>query len=129
MAPEQARGMNEVDARSDIYSLGAVAYTLLTGRPPFEGQSPVELMIAHARDPVTPPSSIHEDVPADLELVILRCLAKKPEDRFQDVERLEEALGECEVADRWTQSDAIQWWHQHTPASDGQREMGMAAIV
>src|SRR5690606_26519952 len=74
MSPEQARGSNDVDARSDIYSLGAVAYTLLTGRPPFERTNPLEVIIAHARDEVAPPSKLQPDVPADLEAVILRCL-------------------------------------------------------
>src|SRR6516162_943994 len=82
MSPEQARGQDDLDARSDIYSLGAVAYTLLTGRPPFESTNPFEVMIAHVRDDVVPPSELRADVPADLEQVILRCLAKTPEDRF-----------------------------------------------
>src|SRR5205807_384146 len=110
MSPEQARGLGDVDARSDIYSLGAVAYALLTGRPPFERTSPLEVMIAHARDEAVPPSQLHADVPADLEAVIVRCLAKRPEDRFQDAESLEQALAECAVADEWTQSDAARWW-------------------
>ena len=53
---------------------------MLTGRPPFEGTNPTELMIAHARDPVVPPSRHRADIPADLEAVVVRCLAKKPED-------------------------------------------------
>lgn len=56
MAPEQALGSTEPDARSDIYALGGVAYFLLTGRPPFEGSKPLKVVIAHAHDPVTPPS-------------------------------------------------------------------------
>jgi serine/threonine-protein kinase len=127
MSPEQARGLSDVDARSDIYSLGAVAYALLTGRPPFDGTNPMEIMIAHVRDEVAPPSQHQADVPADLERVILRCLAKNPEDRFQDVESLEQALAECAAADRWSQSDAARWWHEndHTPLTP--REVRMAA--
>jgi hypothetical protein len=113
MSPEQARGLGDVDARTDIYSLGAVAYTLLCGRPPFERTSPLEVMIAHARDDVVPPSQLLASLPADLERVILRCLAKKPEDRFQDTDSLEQALGECAAADQWTQAHAARWWQEN----------------
>jgi eukaryotic-like serine/threonine-protein kinase len=112
MSPEQARGHHDVDARSDIYSLGAVGYALLTGRPPFEGTNPMEVMIAHVHDAVVRPSRHQADVPADLERVILRCLAKRAEDRFQDVECLEQALAQCAAADMWTQSHAARWWHE-----------------
>ena len=86
MSPEQATGGRELDERSDIYSLGAVAYYLLTGRPPFEGEGGIEVLIAHARDPVVPPSRVRADVPEDLERVVLRCLAKDPAERFPDAE-------------------------------------------
>ena len=69
MSPEQARGLDNLDARSDIYSVGALAYALLTGRPPFDGTNPMEVMIAHVRDEVVPPSKHQADVPADLERV------------------------------------------------------------
>ena len=91
MSPEQATG-GDLDGRSDIYSLGAVAYFLLTGRPPFEGEDGIRLMIAHARDPVVPPSLLHVNVPRDLERVVLRCLSKEPANRFPDAESLESAL-------------------------------------
>jgi serine/threonine protein kinase len=116
MSPEQARGGDDLDARSDIYSLGAVAYAMITGRPPFERRNSLEVMIAHARDDAAPPSQLQADVPADLERVILRCLAKRPEDRFQDTESLERALAECAAADQWTQSHAARWWKERPGA-------------
>jgi eukaryotic-like serine/threonine-protein kinase len=125
MAPEQARGV-EVDARSDIYSLGAVAYALLCGRPPFERTTPMEVILAHAHDDVVPPSQLRAGVPADLERVVLRCLAKQPEDRFQDAASLEQALAECAAADRWSQSRAAQWWHEHGEARETSRAEGTA---
>ena len=101
MSPEQARGGHELDERSDIYSLGAVAYYLITGRPPFDSPATLEVLIAHARDPVVPPSQHRPETPADLERVVLRCLAKDPKARFPDVGWLERALGACDCAADW----------------------------
>ena len=106
MSPEQATGGRELDERSDIYSLGAVAYYLLTGRPPFDAGGGLGVMIAHARDPVVPPSRVQAGIPEDLERVVLRCLAKDPADRFPDAESLERALGECACAGDWDQDRA-----------------------
>ena len=78
MAPEQAMGDRSLDARADIYALGAMMYYALTGQPPFTGPTGFAIMMAQARDPVVPPSRIRPDVPADLERVVLRCLAKRP---------------------------------------------------
>jgi serine/threonine-protein kinase len=125
MSPEQARGSGDVDARSDIYSLGAVAYTLLTARPPFDRTNPLDVIIAHATDEVIPPSKLQPDVPADLEGVILRCLAKRPDDRFQDAESLEQALSECAAAGQWAQSDAARWWREHDQPTTATREMNV----
>ena len=110
MSPEQARGGRELDERSDIYSLGAVAYYLLTGRPPFDGEGGIAVMIAHARDPVVPPSRVRAGIPEDLERVVLRCLAKDPAERFPDAESLERALGECDCAGEWDLMHAARWW-------------------
>ncbi|NQU19729.1 MAG: serine/threonine protein kinase [Candidatus Nealsonbacteria bacterium] len=110
MSPEQAADYDAVDARSDVYSLGAVAYYLLTGRPPFSGRNAMALVRAHCRDAVVPPSSFRPDVPADLQRVVLRCLEKDPDDRFPDVESLERALAECEAADGWSEQQAADWW-------------------
>ena len=110
MSPEQATSETDPDARSDIYSLGAVAYFLLTGQPPFQGTNPIRLMIAHARDEVVPASQLVANVPQDLEDVILRCLAKKPIERFKDVCDLQQALARCRCADLWTEQRAADWW-------------------
>jgi serine/threonine-protein kinase len=127
MSPEQARGLGDVDARSDIYSLGAVAYALLTGRSPFERTSPLDVMIAHARDEVEPPSAFRFDVPVDLERVILRCLAKDPDERYQDADRLAQALSACVAADAWTQDDAARWWQEHADATAQPQEMSLVS--
>ena len=110
MSPEQARGGRELEERSDIYSLGAVAYYLLTGRPPFDEGDGKEVMIAHARDPVIPPSQLQAGIPEDLEHVVLRCLAKDPSSRFPDADHLDQALGECACATEWDLSRAARWW-------------------
>ena len=117
MSPEQATADGAVDPRSDIYSLGAVAYDLLTGAPPFNGRSMVEVLIAHARDPVVPPSLRNPDVPRDLGAVVLRCLEKKPENRFQDVAAVEAALAACECASQWNAARAGAWWRQQAQPS------------
>lgn len=116
MAPEQAVGDRPVDARSDLYALGAVGYFLLTGRPPFEGQSAVAVMVAHARDPITPPTALRPDIPADLEGVLLRCLSKDPADRYPDAESLELALDGCAAAADWDARTAARWWRDRESA-------------
>jgi eukaryotic-like serine/threonine-protein kinase len=112
MSPEQALGERQADARSDIYSLGAVAYFLLTGRPPFESNNALQVMIAHARDPVAPPSKLRDEVPDDLERVVLRCLAKDPAARYQSVVELARDLAAVSDADSWTQERAQTWWRE-----------------
>jgi serine/threonine-protein kinase len=113
MSPEQAGGQDELDARSDIYSLGAVAYFLLTGQPPFAGRSAVKILAAHLYESPASLMTQRPDVPPALEAVIARCLGKKPADRFPDVRTLEAALAACDPVARWTEQDATEWWRQH----------------
>jgi tRNA A-37 threonylcarbamoyl transferase component Bud32 len=112
ISPEQALGERKLDARSDIYSLGAVAYFLLTGRPPFDEGSAIAAIIAHARDQASPPSQFRADLPADLERVVMRCLAKPRTDRYPDAESLELALAECACAGKWDKAQARRWWRE-----------------
>lgn len=110
MSPEQAKGNNDVDGRSDIYALGAVMYFALSGRPPFEHQNPMEMMIAHASEKPVPIQEIAPEVPADLAAIVMRCLAKSSADRYEDTAALYEALGACGCANDWDQTHAEQWW-------------------
>jgi serine/threonine-protein kinase len=118
MSPEQATGDSEPDARSDIYSLGAVAYYLVTGKPPHDGENPIKVMLSHARDEVTPPSQLRLDTPHDLEQIVLKALAKRPQDRYQDIASFRAALAQCEAADRWTRDDASRWWQTNGQTSE-----------
>jgi serine/threonine-protein kinase len=128
MSPEQAAGREDVDGRTDIYSLGAVAYFLLTGQPPFVRQTAVQTLAAHLGEPVVAPDRLRPEVPADLQAVMLRCLEKEPARRFQEAESLEKALGQCGCAGRWTQQQAAAWWRAAT-ASPRQKTQAPAERV
>jgi eukaryotic-like serine/threonine-protein kinase len=117
MSPEQTAGL-KLDARSDIYSLGAVGYYLLTGRPPFDGNSVWSVMVSHARDVVTPPSCWNPSIPRDLERVILRCLEKEPGMRYRSPRELAEALTACADAGAWSYETAGEWWYEHAAEID-----------
>jgi serine/threonine-protein kinase len=110
MSPEQAAGKAELDRRSDLYSLGCVAYFLLTGQPPFLRKTAVQILAAHLSEPVVPPEQLRRDLSADLQSVVLRCLEKEPGRRFEDAESLEQALGQCACATQWTRDQAAAWW-------------------
>src|SRR6478672_6150161 len=91
LSPEQARG-GEVDPRSDLYSLGVVLYELLTGKTPFEGETPVEIAMKHLSNAPQPPSKLRPDIPRELDMVVLRALAKNPDDRYQSADEMEADL-------------------------------------
>ncbi|MGX9788748.1 Stk1 family PASTA domain-containing Ser/Thr kinase [Mycobacterium sp. MMS18-G62] len=82
LSPEQARG-EKVDARSDVYSLGCVLYEILTGEPPFVGDSPVAVAYQHVREDPVPPSQRHNGISPELDAVVLKALAKNPDNRYQ----------------------------------------------
>ncbi len=97
MPPEQASDAAHVDQRADIYSLGCTFYDLLTGHPPFSGKTAIEVITKHAREAVTPPDRLAKHVPAMLSTVVMKMMAKRPEDRYQNmgavITAIEEYLG------------------------------------
>ncbi len=93
MSPEQCRGAGQVDPRSDIYSLGCVLVTLLTGRPPFEAEGAGELIAMHLREMPMPPSLRVPSIPASVDALVMRCLAKDPNARYASANDLAAAIG------------------------------------
>src|SRR5947209_13887743 len=91
LSPEQARGA-PVDPRSDLYSLGVVVYEMLTGKVPFTGDTPVEIAMKHLSQVPKPPSEIRPEVPHDLDAVVMRALAKDPEQRYGSAEEMDADL-------------------------------------
>jgi serine/threonine protein kinase len=92
MSPEQCRGTREVDHRSDVYSMGVILFEMVCGRPPFYSQGFGELVNLHLNAPPPPPRTIKPDVPEAVEAIILRALAKAPEQRFASMEELQQAI-------------------------------------
>ena len=95
ISPEQVKGVVEVDARSDLYSLGIVFYEMLCGRPPFDSQSQFELMAAQVNQTPRPPSASNPAVPQALDAVVLKSLAKDPAQRYQEAEEFDRAITEA----------------------------------
>jgi eukaryotic-like serine/threonine-protein kinase len=117
MSPEHALGGGQVDGRSDIYSLGCVAYWLLTGSLVFKGVTPMETIVMHVhREPEPPSRRTGRPIPADLERIVLDCLAKDPARRPQTADELAMRLASVRLADDWTPLRAKEWWDDHRPA-------------
>jgi serine/threonine-protein kinase len=107
----------KLDARSDIYGIGCLAFLLLTGRPPFGDRPAMAAVAAHQHEPPVPPSAGRAGPSPELDAVVLRCLAKAREDRFPDVASLDRALAACPEAGSWTEADAAAWWTRHAPVT------------
>jgi hypothetical protein len=116
MSPEQVTG-EEIDHRTDLYSLGAVAYYLLTGACPFDGDNVLAVMYARVREPVRPPGELRPELPSDLEQIVVRCLARDRAERFVDARQLEQALSRCACAADWGDQQAAAWWEGQADSS------------
>jgi len=119
-APELATGSVETaDPQSDIYSLGCVAYWLLTGGHVFKAETPVEMLIKHARDAPYPPSGVTElEIPPELDAIVMDCLAKAPDARPVSMDDLATRLAELDPIGRWTRVEALEWWDRHRPVDE-----------
>jgi eukaryotic-like serine/threonine-protein kinase len=116
MAPEVALGRRDVDGRADIYSLGCVAYYMLTGEPVFSADTPVATAIAHVQNAPVPPSLRSEfRIPPALDAVIMDCLAKDPAARPASPALVSERLAAIALPDAWTDESAHRWWDRHKP--------------
>jgi serine/threonine protein kinase len=111
MAPESVDDPASVGPEADVYATGILAYALLTGSTPFEGCDLGQIIRAHRLVPPLPPSARRgEDMPRDLERVVLTCLAKRAGDRYADGAALLEALDACGPIKSWSAEQAERWW-------------------
>jgi tRNA A-37 threonylcarbamoyl transferase component Bud32 len=110
MSPEQAQDGDQVDPRTDIYSLGAVAYYLLTGQTVFPRKTAMQVVVAHAHEP---PPNLPPAIPPGLNRLVQRCLEKRPSQRFASVAEVDAALAAVQLDLPWTESQAAAWWAEH----------------
>jgi eukaryotic-like serine/threonine-protein kinase len=111
LAPETITEPSAIDHRVDLYALGAVGYCLLTGAPPFQGRSTVEICGHHLHTvPVSPSERIGEALSPALDALLLRCLAKRREDRPRSARELRDALRQCALSCPWSSDDARDFW-------------------
>jgi eukaryotic-like serine/threonine-protein kinase len=119
-APEAISSPDRVEARSDLYSLGAVGYYLVTGQTLFEAGNVVELCAHHLHTTPTEPSvRLGRAIDSGLEALLMQCLAKTPAERPTGALALEEALGATAAAGQWTTEDGRRWWGDHGAALRG----------
>lgn len=116
MSPEQASG-GVLDGRSDLFSLGSVAYYLLTGREAFHRENPMKTLMAVVSESPTPAQELNPFVPDDLTAILARCLQKDPGQRFQSAVELDHALAACGCASGWTEERSGEWWAKHPTAA------------
>ncbi len=122
MAPEMIVDPESVGAPADLYALGCVAFWLLSGQLVFESDSTVQMLADHIHSEPRRLSKLVPGVPAELEALVMECLAKTPEDRPASAAALAERLESCELANAWTQTRAQQWWKELDPNSSQARD-------
>jgi tRNA A-37 threonylcarbamoyl transferase component Bud32 len=119
MSPEAVEKPETVDSRSDLYSLGAVGYWLLTGKTLFDSDVVEDLLVRQVKESPPPPSQrLGKPLSPDLADLLMHCLAKQPEQRPRSAEALDQALTGCVSAGTWTPQDAEQWWQANAAAME-----------
>jgi serine/threonine protein kinase len=113
ISPEQARGETNLDYRGDLYSLAVIAYVLAVGHFPFNGDHALAILNQHITEPVPPPSKVNPEVPKGLDMVLLKGLAKRPEDRYPSADTFIEALARA-LSDNLPRSTLIDVWSDHS---------------
>jgi eukaryotic-like serine/threonine-protein kinase len=137
LAPEGVERPEGLDARSDLYAVGAIGYFLLTGKPLFEFKNLRDVLMHQVKTmPLKPSDRRGEPIDPDLEEIIMQCLAKEPERRPQSALVPEEALANCESAGNWRTKDAADWWDKNastardeSPASAGGETQAFANVI
>jgi serine/threonine-protein kinase len=133
MAPEAILTPDRIDGRVDLYALGCVAYSLLSGQDVFQGPSIPAMLVAHAQQPPTPLAQrASQPVPLELDALVLACLAKNPDERPRTAEELSLRLAALGLEERWTSERARAWWSAIPAAADatvGDRAADAATTV
>jgi len=128
MSPEAVERAREVDARSDLYSLGAVGYFLVTGEPVFDRLTLGEVLLHQVNTvPVRPSARLGRPVSPDLEGLLMRCLEKDPAARPASARELDDALARCQSANTWTRDQADEWWRRFTASQSDKTVVTPAA--
>ena len=119
LAPEAIRSADSIDARSDLYALGAVGYFLLTGTPVFSGRGALEIIHHHLQTTPEPLSKrLGRELPPKLEALILRTLSKDPDERPESARAFADALHACDDVAPWDELDAQRFWRERTMRKD-----------
>jgi Tol biopolymer transport system component len=119
MAPEQIAAEPRIDHRADIYSLGVLAYELLAGKPPFGGEARQDILSAHLTEPPVPLSTHRDDVPAPLVELVMKCLEKRPADRWQSAEEVRQHLEALAVVQRERTTSRLSRWGTRAAVAAG----------
>jgi len=137
LAPEGVERPEALDARSDLYAVGAIGYFLLTGKPLFELKNLRDVLMHQVNKmPPKPSERLGKPIGSDLEKLIMQCLSKEPDERPPNASSLEAALANCQAACTWTRKEAEAWWNQHvspspedSPGSAGGETQAFANVI
>jgi hypothetical protein len=135
MSPEQCRGASTIDLRSDIYALGCVLFHLLCGRPPFDGEGAGDILVKHITQPPPAPSSLRPGLHPAVDALVLRCLAKAPDERFSSMNEVVAALASVQLqltggaAPPHDLTAAAVDWRRLTPPPPAPTTLGSSAVA